>query len=96
MFGAKSESGLEIFMKTIGRNFEIFSKRGCLIEVVYFGHFFLSTFHKGRQNLSKSLLVYLVFAYSLSDWSVTMRFSAIGHEQKLATVCSGKWRMQFW
>ena len=33
--GAKSESGLEIFIRTMGRNFDKFPKRGCLIEVVY-------------------------------------------------------------
>ena len=32
---AKSKSGLEIFIGTIGRNFDKFPKRGCLIEVVY-------------------------------------------------------------
>ena len=32
---AKSESGLEIFIETTGRNFDKFPKRGCLIEMVY-------------------------------------------------------------
>ena len=34
--GAKSESGLEIFILTIGRDFDKFPIRGCLIKVVYY------------------------------------------------------------
>ena len=33
--GAKSESGIEIFILTIGKDFDKFPKRGCLIKVVY-------------------------------------------------------------
>ena len=36
--GAKSESGIEIFILTIGKDFDKFPKRGCLIKVVYCAH----------------------------------------------------------